>query len=95
VFRYNVVPLWQLDARAMLAELGLRGAPFCIAMRGADEGLVRGLVEQVHASGQLTESEQQTMMQLLYVMTPLSSEATRPGGSFTWNGCCRTRTFRS
>ena len=79
VFRYNVVPLWQLDARSMLAELGLRGAPFCIAMRGADEELVRGIVEEVHSGGHLTEREQQTMMQLLYVMTAaiLGSDAAR------------------
>ena len=79
VFRYNVVPLWQLDARSMLAELGLRGAPFCIAMRGADEGLVRGIVEEVEGGGQLTEREQQTTMQLLYVMTAaiLGSDAAR------------------
>jgi hypothetical protein len=32
VFRYHVVPLWQLDARAMLRQLGLIGAPLCVAM---------------------------------------------------------------
>jgi hypothetical protein len=69
VFRYSVVPLWQLDARSMLAQLGVRGAPFCVAMRGADEAMVRGVVEEMHGGGQLTEGEQQTTMQLLYVMT--------------------------
>jgi len=70
VFRYHVVSLWQLDARAMLGQLGLRGAPFCVAMHGADEELVRGAVAEVRGgSGGLTGDEQQTTMQLLYIMT--------------------------
>jgi hypothetical protein len=70
VFRYHVVLLWQLDARAMLGQLGLRGAPFCVAMHGADEALVRGAVAEVRGGGGgLTEDEQQTTMQLLYIMT--------------------------
>jgi hypothetical protein len=69
VFCYHVVPLWQLDARAMLARLGPRGAPFCVAMSGADERLVRAAAEAVRAGGELTGGEQQTTMQLLYIMT--------------------------
>jgi hypothetical protein len=69
VFRYSVVPLWQLDARSMLAQLGVHGAPFCVAMRGADEALVRDVVEELHADGRLTENEQHTTIQLLYIMT--------------------------
>jgi len=70
VFRYHVVPLWQLDARAMLAQLGLQGAPFCVAMRGADEALVRTVADEVRSGGGgLTEGEQQATMQLLYIMT--------------------------
>jgi hypothetical protein len=47
VFRYQVVSLWQLDARQMQAQLGPSGAPFCAAMQGADEAFIRELVEKV------------------------------------------------
>jgi len=45
VFRFQVVPLWQLDARQMQAQLGPAAAPFCAAMRGADEAFIRELAE--------------------------------------------------
>jgi len=45
VFRYRVLPLWQLDAHEMRAQLGLEGAPFCVAMQGADEAFVRTLAD--------------------------------------------------
>lgn len=49
VFRYHVVPLWQLDARRMREQLGLEGAPFCAAMQGADEKFVRELADDVRS----------------------------------------------
>ena len=44
VFRYHVLPLWQLDARLMREQLGLEAGPFCVAMQGADEPFVASLV---------------------------------------------------
>ncbi len=69
VFRYQVVPLWQLDARQMRAQLGLQGAPFCVAMRGSGEQLVRELANEVHTDEQLSARDRQTTMQLLYLVT--------------------------
>jgi hypothetical protein len=69
VFRYHVVPLWQLDAREMRARLGLEGAPFCAAMRGADEAFVRELAKDVRADRGLADRDRQTTMQLLYVVS--------------------------
>ena len=69
VFRYHVVPLWRLDARSMRAKLGLRGAPFCVAMRGADEAFVRTLADDVRTGRGLSSSERQTTTQLLYLVT--------------------------
>jgi hypothetical protein len=69
VFRYHVVPLWQLDARRMRAHLGLQGAPFCAAMRGADEAFVRTLAEDVRTDRGLTKRDRQSAMQLLYVVS--------------------------
>jgi hypothetical protein len=79
VFRYHVVPLWQLDARHMRAQLGLEGTPFCIAMRGADEELVRSLADEVRAAPRLSEHDRQTTLDLLYVVTAviLGSETAR------------------
>src|ERR1700759_2574264 len=69
VFRYHVVPLWQLDARQMRAELGLAGAPFCAAMRGADEGFVRALADEVRTDRHLANRDRRGTMQLLYVVS--------------------------
>jgi len=69
VFRYHVVPLWRLDARRMRAQLGLQGAPFCVAMQGADEGFVRSLAEEVRTDRRLAERDRQSTMQLLYVVS--------------------------
>jgi hypothetical protein len=69
VFRYQVVPLWRLDARRMRAELGLQGAPFCVAMRGADEAYVRGLAGEVRTDRSLAKRDRQSTMQLLYVVS--------------------------
>lgn len=69
VFRYHIVPLWRLDAREMREQLGLEGAPFCVAMRGADETFVRELVEDVRSDHRLSERDRQTTMQLLYVVS--------------------------
>ncbi|HWO20441.1 MAG TPA: hypothetical protein VNO30_16845 [Kofleriaceae bacterium] len=69
VFRYQVVPLWQLDARQMRVQLGLQGAPFCVAMHGAGEELVRELATEVHTDDELSARDRQTTMQLLYLVT--------------------------
>lgn len=79
VFRYRVVSLWQLDARHMRSQLGLEGAPFCVAMRGADEDLVRSLADEVRTGPGLSGQARQTTMDLLYVVTAaiLGSETAR------------------
>jgi hypothetical protein len=69
VFRYHVVPLWQLDARRMRKQLGLAGAPFCAAMRGADEKFVRELADDVRSDRGLAKRDRQSAMQLLYVVS--------------------------
>ena len=69
VFRYHVVSLWQLDARRMRARLGPLGAPFCVAMRGADEELVRSLAAEVKTSKRLRKRDRETTMQLLCLVT--------------------------
>src|SRR5215510_10023682 len=69
VYRYHVVPLWRLDARRMRAQLGLVGAPFCAAMRGADEEFVRELADEVRTDRGLTKCDRQSTMQLLYVVS--------------------------
>jgi len=68
-FRYQVVPLWQLDARQMRAQLGLLGAPFCVAMRGSGEEFVRELASEVQTDAELSARDRQTTMQLLYLVT--------------------------
>ena len=79
VFRYQVVPLWQLDARQMRSQLGLEGAPFCAAMRGTDEALVRSLAEEVQTDRSMPPQDRQTTMQLLYMVSAaiLGSETAR------------------
>jgi hypothetical protein len=69
VFRYRVVSLWQLDARRMRAYLGPLGAPFCVAMRGADEAFVRSLAAEVRTTSELSERDRETTMQLLFLVT--------------------------
>jgi hypothetical protein len=69
VFRYQVVPLWGLDARKMRAQLGLQGAPFCVAMRGSNEEFVRELAGEVRTDPGLSERDRETTMQLLYLVT--------------------------
>ncbi len=69
VFRYHVMSLWQLDAREMRPRLGPLGAPFCVAMRGADAELVRSLADEVRTTTELSERERETTMQLLYLVT--------------------------
>ena len=79
VFRYRVVALWQLDARQMRARLGPLGAPFCVALRGADEAFVRGLAEEVRTTPQLSEQDRETTTRLLCLVTAviLGDEAAR------------------
>ena len=69
VFRYHVMPLWQLDARSMRAQLGLEAAPYCVAMRGANEQFVRELADEVHTDRRMSERDRQTTMQLLYIVS--------------------------
>jgi hypothetical protein len=69
VFRYRVVPLWRLDARRMRAHLGLQGAPFYVAMRGADEALVRSLAEEVAADRRMAQRDRESTMRLLYIVS--------------------------
>jgi hypothetical protein len=53
----------------MRAELGLQGAPFCVAMRGADEAFVEALADEVQTDRGLTKRDRQNTMQLLYVVS--------------------------
>ena len=78
-FRYRVVPLWQLDARQMREELGIEGAPFCVAMSGADEPFIESLVTQALTEPGLSGHERRTTVGLLYIVTAaiLGSEAAR------------------
>lgn len=69
VFRYQVVPLWELDARSMRASLGLEAAPFCVAMQGADEEFVRALAVEVVTDRSLPEHDRQSAIQLLYIVS--------------------------
>ena len=69
VFRYHVVPLWQLDARVMREQLGLEGAPFYVAMQGADEEFIRSLAEEVLANEAQADREQQTTIRLIYAIS--------------------------
>ncbi|HEX8108627.1 MAG TPA: hypothetical protein VF516_12925 [Kofleriaceae bacterium] len=68
-FRYRVVPLWRLDAHRMRKQLGVQGAPYCVAMRGADEAFVRTLAEDVRADRTQPQSDRQSTMQLLYIVS--------------------------
>ncbi len=79
VFRYQVMPLWQLDARQMQAQLGPAAAPFCAAMRGADEAFIRELVEKVQTDPRLAPHDRRTTIQLLYIVSAviLGSETAR------------------
>jgi hypothetical protein len=79
VFRYQVVPLWQLDARQMQAQLGPAGAPFCAAMRGADEAFIRELADEVRTDPRLAPHDRRSTIQLLYIVSAviLGSETAR------------------
>src|SRR4029079_14906846 len=48
---------------------GLAGAPFCAAMRGADETFVRELADDVRSDRGLATRDRQSAMQLLYVVS--------------------------
>jgi hypothetical protein len=69
VFRYHVVPLWRLDARRMRGQLGLQGAPFCVAMRGSNESFVRELATDVLRDRSLSERDRRSTLQLLYIVS--------------------------
>jgi hypothetical protein len=79
VFRYQVVPLWQLDAREMQAQLGPAGAPFCAAMRGSDEAYIRELVADVQVHPGLSPRDRRSTIQLLFIVSAviLGSETAR------------------
>jgi hypothetical protein len=78
-FRYQVVSLWRLDAHRMRKQLGSQGAPFWVAMQGADEAFVRTLAEDVQADRTLTRRDRHGTMQLLYIVSAaiLGSETAR------------------
>jgi hypothetical protein len=65
----QVVPLWQLEARQMRAQLGVPGAPFCVAMRGADEALIREMADEVRTDQTLSPRDRESTMQLLYIVS--------------------------
>ncbi|HEU4732896.1 MAG TPA: hypothetical protein VFT22_33610 [Kofleriaceae bacterium] len=66
VFRYHVVPLWRLDARRMRRQLGLEGAPFCAAMRGADETISAPSGPEQHERAQdIAAQEKATLARFL------------------------------
>ncbi|HEX4417345.1 MAG TPA: hypothetical protein VH165_05570 [Kofleriaceae bacterium] len=79
VFRYRVVPIWRLDAHEMRAYLGLAGAPFLVAMRGADEEFVRDLTAEVQADHTLSVRDRADTLALLYLVSAaiLGSETAR------------------
>jgi hypothetical protein len=79
VFRYQVVPLWRLDAREMQKQLGPTGAPFCAAMQGVDEGYIRELATEVQTHPGLSSDDRRTTIQLLYLISAviLGSETAR------------------
>lgn len=53
----------------MRAQLGLQGAPFYVAMRGADEEFVRSLADEVLTDRGLAQRDRESTMQLLYVVS--------------------------
>jgi hypothetical protein len=69
IYRYRVVPLWQLDARQKLAEIGLRCSPFCLAMRGADEAFLITVAEALVADRSLTDEDRAHTFELLFTVT--------------------------
>jgi hypothetical protein len=69
VYRYRVVPLWQLDARQKLAEIGLTCSPFCLAMRGADEAFLITVAERLVADRSLTDADREHTFELLFSVT--------------------------
>ena len=63
----------------MQAQLGPAAAPFCAAMRGADEAFIRELVEKVQTDPRLAPHDRRTTIQLLYIVSAviLGSETAR------------------
>jgi len=51
------------------SQLGLTGAPFCVAMHGADEELVRELADEVIHDQGLSPPDRETTLKLLYFVT--------------------------
>jgi hypothetical protein len=51
------------------AQLGLQGAPFYVAMRGADEALVRSLADEVVADRRMAQRDRESTMRLLYIVS--------------------------
>src|SRR5262249_31259679 len=50
-------------------QLGLEGAPFCVAMQGADEAFVHELADEVRSDRSLARRDRRSTMQLLYVVS--------------------------
>jgi hypothetical protein len=71
-FRYDIVPLWQLDAHAMREQLGLEAAPFCVAMRGATPAFAQIQAQQLRCDPTLTPGERERMKRLLGIMSAVA-----------------------
>jgi len=79
VFRYHVLPLWQLDARLMRQQLGIEAGPFCVAMQGADEPFVASLVREALVDDSRGTPAAYDTLQLLWYLsaTILGADAAR------------------
>lgn len=71
-FRYDIVPLWQLDAHAMREQLGLTAAPFCVAMRGATPAFAQSMAQQLRCDPTLTPDEREGINQWLGIMSAVA-----------------------
>jgi hypothetical protein len=65
VFRYHIVPLWQLDAREQHAQLGLVAAPFIVAMRDADDAFLTTLALEVLDAKELPRADSLDLYDLM------------------------------
>lgn len=68
-FRYQVVPLYAMDARRMRDRLPPEGWPFVPAMRGADAPFVRGLAVELAGRAELPSERREVAQGLLYLVT--------------------------
>jgi hypothetical protein len=68
-FRYDIVPLWQLDAHATREHLGLEAAPFCVAMSGATPAFAQNQAQQLRCDPAMTPVEREYMNRLLGIVS--------------------------